>query len=279
MEKILSNDKYIGVMRFGDIVNDHDFPPIVDKATFEAAAQKRKANGRKPYDMSHHEEYLLVGKIFCGKCGSTVASEASLKRNGTYYRWYKCSNRKKRNKCDLPIFNKKALEDLVVNDAISLIDQGILDRVVDDVMKAQDEESPERKALKKQMIDVDRRLNNLLKAIEDGMVFETTKDRMSELETQKSALMKSLAQLDLEKQTFTREPVEFYLDQFNILNPNNEEDRKKIIGLFVNSVYLYPDNEVEIAYNWGGPRHRFKASEIPKEMKSSNLDRFAPPLR
>ena len=66
---------------------------------------------------------------------------------------------------------KDWLEDLVVRETMKLIqDDAVIDKIVQLVMDVQNQENTTIPLLEKQLREVDKKLDNLMKAIEDGLV-------------------------------------------------------------------------------------------------------------
>ena len=66
---------------------------------------------------------------------------------------------------------KDWLEDLVVRETMKLIqDDAMIDKIVQLVMDVQNQENTTIPLLEKQLREVDKKLDNLMKAIEDGLV-------------------------------------------------------------------------------------------------------------
>ena len=81
---------------------------------------------------------------------------------------------------------KEWLEELVVRETMKLIrDDAVIDKIVQLVMDVQNQENTTIPLLEKQLREVNKKLDNLMKAIEDGLYTRTTKERLEALEIQK----------------------------------------------------------------------------------------------
>ena len=84
---------------------------------------------------------------------------------------------------------KDWLEDLVVRETMKLIqDDAVIDKIVQLVMDVQNQENTTIPLLEKQLREVNKKLDNLMKAIEDGLYTRTTKERLEALEIQKDTM-------------------------------------------------------------------------------------------
>ena len=77
---------------------------------------------------------------------------------------------------DVPLEGPKVLKDSVIED------------IADTVVALQEKEDPTIPALLRQLTDCENRISNVMKAIESGIITETTKDRMDQLESEKKRL-------------------------------------------------------------------------------------------
>ena len=143
---------------------------------------------------------LLTG----GDVSSTVALLEGLGVDvlGNTYYYYKCGKAKRHGKahCDLKAIRKEPLERFVVETAIKVIfSDEIIERLIDLIMDAQQQENTRLPVLKDQLRDTEKRLANLLEAIEQGILTPTTKQRLDELEARKEALNTSILEEELKK--------------------------------------------------------------------------------
>ena len=97
--RILTNRKYIGEYKFGDILVPNAFPAIIDEGLFNAVQDRMKRNKKAPAMHRSEDDYLLTTYLFCGKCGAMMTGEIGTSHTETKYRYYKC-NQAKKKKCD-----------------------------------------------------------------------------------------------------------------------------------------------------------------------------------
>ena len=80
---------------------------------------------------------------------------------------------------------KEWLEDLVVAETMKLIqDDAVIDAIVAEVMELQDQENTTLPLLEKQMREVENGIENMLNAIQAGVLTNSTKLRLEKLEAQ-----------------------------------------------------------------------------------------------
>ena len=189
--QIFRNRRYIGEYRYKDIVTPGGIPAIVDEDLFNRVQQRfeqnKIAHGRPAKE---DVSYLLTTKLFCGKCGTLMGGESGTSHMGNTYYYYKCGNAKRHGKahCDLKAIRKEPLERFVVDTAIKVVfSDEIIEQLIDLVMEAQQKENTRLPVLKDQLRDTEKRLANLLEAIEQGIGYTAvmpTSDRYSQSRNQ-----------------------------------------------------------------------------------------------
>ena len=263
--QIFRNRRYIGEYRYKDIVTPGGIPAIVDKDLFDRVQQRfeqnKIAHGRPAKE---DVSYLLTTKLFCGKCGTLMGGESGTSHMGNTYYYYKCGNAKRHGKahCDLKAIRKEPLERFVVDTAIKVIfSDEIIERLIDLVMEAQQKENTRLPVLKDQLRDTEKRLANLLEAIEQGILTPTTKQRLDELEARKEALNTSILEEELKKPVLTREWIRFWLEKFRKGDVGSTEHQRQIIDTFVNSVYVF-DDRVVLNFNFTDDSKTISREEV-----------------
>ena len=263
--QIFRNRRYIGEYRYKDIVTPGGIPAIVDEDLFDRVRQRfeqnRIAHGRPAKE---DVSYLLTTKLFCGKCGTLMGGESGTSHMGNTYYYYKCGNAKRHGKahCDLKAIRKEPLERFVVETAIKVIfSDEIIERLIDLVMEAQQQENTRLPVLKDQLRDTEKRLANLLEAIEQGILTPTTKQRLDELEARKEALNTSILEEELKKPVLTREWMRFWFEKFRKGDMRDMEHQRQIIDTFVNSVYVF-DDRVVLNFNFTDDSKTISREEV-----------------
>ena len=238
--QIFKNRRYIGEYSYKDIVIPGGVPAIVDKDLFDRV-QERFAKNKITHGRPAKEEvnYLLTTKIFCGKCGTLMAGESGTSHMGTTYHYYKCGKAKRKGQahCSLKAIRKEPLERFVVDTAVKLVlNDPVIEHLTDLILEAQSQENTCLPVLKEQLRDTEKRLANLLEAIEQGILTPTTKQRLNELETRRDALKARILEEELQRPALSREQILFWFEQFQQGNVNNPAYQRQIIFQTVKKV-------------------------------------------
>ena len=281
IQTLLTNRRYIGENRFKDIVMPDSIPVIIEKELFDSVQDKIAKNRRAPARHKAEDDYLLTTKLFCGMCGAMMFGECGTSRNKNVHHYYKCANAKRTKTCKKKTVRKEWLEDLVVNETMKMIrDDDSIQSIVDAVMILQEQENTVLPLLEKQMKDIENGIENLLNAIQAGVLTSSTKGRLEKLEAQQKELEIRIAEEKLAKPKVSAEFVKFWLTNFRKLDPNVKSHRETLINTFVNAVYLY-DEKVLIAFNYKDGTKTITFDEIAAkdapEGNGSDLGCFAPP--
>ena len=274
---ILKNRKYIGEYKYGDVVIPDGIPAIIERNLFERVQLRMEANKHAPARAKADEEYLLTTKLFCGNCGRLMAGESGKSGgNGAKYRYYKCGGAKRKLGC-----HKKPLrKDWIERVAVLLTVQTVLtdtniDRIADAILVMQEEEDTMTPALERQLLECEKGINNLLNAIQAGILTSSTKERLEQMETQREELKCSILQARMERPKYTKEEIIQWISKYRYGNIDDTDYRKEIIDTFLNSIYVYDDRLV-FTYNYRDGTETLTLKDIEAAF-GSDLKSCAPP--
>ena len=241
---ILKNEKYAGIYRFNGEIIENMFPQIVPTDIFE----KVRAKVQKNHYGKHSVQvvYLLRNKLKCGYCGQSVNAECGTSQNGEKKYYYKCLG-KKHHRCNKSVIRKDILEKLVLDKIVSELNRPqIMNAIVANLMQIQELQAKEASALNmilKEKRQTDTALNNLMAAIEQGIISNTTNKRLHELESKQEELER---QILIEKSKLAVQLPEstvhkFYTDAL-------KAEPKLLIDCLIKEIILY-DDKIEIYFN------------------------------
>ena len=245
--RILQNEKYTGKYCFKEEVSENMYPQIIPEELYEkvrAISEKNKRGKR-----SIKTVYLLRDKMICGYCGMPVVAESNTgkKREPDRF-YYKCKGRKRKlNDCRKASVRKEKLEQIVLDTIMErLTDKGFMDKFVQDVLAEQEKRSRERSSLQtllKEQRQNETTLNNILSAIEKGIVNNTTQKRMKELEERQEELER-LILIERSKQSayYSESQIREYYEQVLQAEPQT------LVNFLIKQIILY-DDKIEIYFN------------------------------
>lgn len=267
--RILHNRIYIGEYKHSDVVVPNGIPAILSEELFDTVQEMLNVNRRSIAKHKAAEEYLLTTKLYCGKCKNQMFGESGKNHAGIIYRYYKCADVKRHGGCDKKSVKKEWIEDLVVNDTVKmLLDDKLIEYIADKIIALVGTEDPLLPAYRNQVDDVQKSISNLIKAMEQGIITESTKQRLEELEAQKKKLNTEIAALESKKPNINKEMILDYLKSFRNYDPDRVDHRRKLINHFVNKIYLF-DDKVIITYNFKNIKKTITFKEIEGAIDSS----------
>jgi len=282
IQRMLSNRRYIGELRLRDVVQPNAIPALVSEDLFNKVQEKLAKNKKAPARHKAEESYLLTTKLHCGCCGALMFGESGTSRTGEVHRYYKCATAKKHKGCKKKTVRKQWLEDLGVNQTMQLVrDDAAMESIIAKVMELQDRENTNLPLYEKQLRDAESGIQNMLNAIQAGILTSSTKERLEQLEETKRELEARIAEEKLAKPKIKEEFIRFWLLRFRKLDMSLKDQRQALVDTFVNSIYLY-DDKVLITFNYkeGTQTITFEeAAEAASKGNGSDLDCIPAPQK
>ena len=255
--EILANDRYCGVYQWGwekdprgrkitdedgrpvPLVRVEDGIPAIVSKECKAAVRERMGLHRH-YDAKH--DYPLSGKLVCGVCGKPMHGECYNGNGGEYTR-YVCRHKKVPcipNYCwTLEEATLRAVRDLLGSPEV-------LERLADLMMEFQRQGSQKAsiRAARKDVEKVDRQIQNLVRAVEDGMPWDEVRERMDALKEQKASIRRRIRELEAQAAAYSRDDVVAFLRAVS----NGYMDDADLLAVAVSKVFLHEDH-VEVVIN------------------------------
>ena len=277
VQYMLSNRKYIGEYKYNDITLSNAVPRIISDELFERVQQRLQKNKRAPARHKAEDDYLLTTKLFCGKCGAYMVGESGTGRLGEVHRYYKCVNAKKHT-CDKKTVRKEWIEELAVKTTLEILsDEAVIEYLTDRIYDLQGAENPRVPRLKEQLSDVEKRIGNIVQAIEQGIFFDSTKERLGQLEKEKTELEITILQEQIKKPFLTKDQIRFGIEKFKKLDISTKDGKERLIDGFINAIYLY-DDKITFAFNYKDGTKTVYLSELNCTPLGSDLKCFGAPF-
>ena len=257
--RLASNERYIGVYIYGDIRIEHGVPQIVDAHLFRVVQEKMKGRKEVAGRRNENAQYLLTGKLFCGKCDSPMTGISGKGRSGAPHFYYICRKRRTEGTCDKDNVRKADIERIVA-EALKqyVLKDDVIEWIADSVMALQEKlkASSQLSYYKDRLVETQRSIDNILKAIESGIFSESVQGRLSALENDKRDLK---AQIELEEHSmpsYTKEQIIYYMESFRDGNASDPAFQKSLFDSFLDTVFLY-DDHLKITFNYTKEKNEF----------------------
>ena len=251
LRRILQNEKYIGVYEYQDIRVEDAIPAIVSRELFNKCRIMVEKHHRAPA-AKRETSFLLTAKLFCGHCGEPMTGDGGTGRSGRVYYYYTCNGRRA-HKCKKERVVKEWIEQLIVKELVNLIhSDDFVNEVADRCMEFQQREQDKSAlhALEARQKENAKAIQNMLSAIEAGIITPSTKSRLMELESERVQIEKGIAQQLINEPTLERAQVVFFLESFRNGDINDDIYRAFLVDTFLNAVYLYDDNKLVLVLNY-----------------------------
>lgn len=230
-QRMIVNPVYIGTFKWNDIVIENAVPPLVDKLTFETC-QRRVAERKRGKDTVNRKSdiFLLTTKLKCAECGGNMVGISGTSRNSQKYYYYGCYNTRRHNTaCKIGYINRDELEDAVFEAAMDVLssDKNI-DIIAEQAFKIsqQQEENPRLKELELQKKDTEKKIANLTKALETGLISETVMKTVQKYEAELKLIEQAIAREKILTEPFkiTKQHIAFFLSQFRRMEPTKARE-------------------------------------------------------
>lgn len=255
IRSILHNRAYIGEYRWGDYKIPDGMPRIIEDSLFEAVQERLALNKHggnrvviEKQTVQENVVYWLTDYMKCGICGETMHGLSGTSKHGKLYYYYVCHNHRK-HECAKKNVRKELVEDtvfyllreLLQNSALRIL---IAERCYVYYLEQNSDGGAFLESIKQRIAEVDKKLSNIMKAVEAGIFNDTTAQRMKELENEKALLKDEYAAEEIRQMYKLKlEDIVKYLE--NICNNFEDEDsKKKLLELFVEKIYIYDDKLV-----------------------------------
>lgn len=297
IHEILRNERYAGTYIFNRIPrnggkrNNHGskdpddiirveggMPAIIDRETWEGVKAKMEKNKKSPAHNKARVDYLLAGKLYCGKCGGAMVGQST--KNGTY-QYYVCNTKVRKRTCAKQNVKKDIIEQIVIEETVNLLTDEIIAYIADQieaVYVAEANDVNRVNNLRIQLKSAESVIHNIGSAIAQGIITPTTRDMLVEAEQRRDRLKIEIAQEEvIRKHTITSEQAAHWISQFQSGDPGDADYRRKLIDVFVNKVFLY-DDKIVITYNFSGDKNTITLNDIRSAVSDLSQDGSPAPI-
>ena len=149
-----------------------------------------------------------------------------------------------------------------------------INRIAESIVALQEKEDTTLPAMNRQLQECEKAINNMLNAIQQGVLTASTKERLEQLEAQREDLKLGILQSQMQRPRYTKEQIVSWIGRFKYGNADNPEYQKQIIDTFINSIYVFDDRLV-FTFNFKDGAETITLKEI-KDTFGSDLTQVAP---
>lgn len=186
---LLTNQLYIGIMKWKDEVYEGKYQTIISKETFDKIQTVLKQRG-KPRKKKQRHNFPFCGLFHCS-CGATITAQWT-KGNGGLYRYYRCT--RKFGPCQEKYIQEKELINQICQKLREIAlpenwQKEMLDYLEEEERKENQAGENFTKKINQKLTEVQNKLDKLLEGYLDGLIEEEDyKGKKEELIQQKITL-------------------------------------------------------------------------------------------
>ena len=274
--RILKNRKYIGEYQYQDVIIPGGVPAILSDDLFYRVQARLEKNKRAPATAKADVDYLLTTKLFCGLCERMMIGESGTSHTGDKHYYYKCAGAKRKLGCKRKAVRKHWIERAAVLVTVQrVLQDDEISRIAEAIVALQEKEDTSLPAMRQQLTECEKAIDNMLNAIQMGVLTASTKERLEKLEMQREELKLSILQAQMARPRYTKEQVVSWISRFKYGNVDDPQYQKQIIDTFINSIYVF-DDKLVFTYNFKDGTETITLAEIQAAF-GSDLTQVAPP--
>ena len=265
---ICHNERYRGIYIYGSVRIEGGIPRIVSDEVFFRVQEvcKLKKNPQNGRPMVGAEDYLLTGKLRCGHCGSYMSGISGTSRSGVLHYYYICQKRRTAHSCSKKNVRRDKIEASVAQ-AINMyvLTDDVIDWIAESTMEYYSKKNQDLhiEALENELAVNKKAIGNLIKAIEAGIITETTRARLLELESEQAKLSAKLLAAKAETITLSKQDIINCLQTYRNGDIFDKKFRSELFNMFLRAVYLYDDNRLRIDFMFTGDKN---SVELPFDL-------------
>lgn len=248
---ILKNKRYCGIFKFRDVVNKTTgYPRIIDDESFERASEKLANNRLQTGKHTAHTPYALFGKAYCGYCGDLLRAAGGTSRLGKEHLYYRCRGATTKKNCPGSSIDKDLLEKTVLDEIQHyLSDDKLLKEAASYLYQNQLSGTPYRKALLAKRDELDRKIENILSAIEGGAKFDVFQERFQKLDLERKFILSEIEKDKIDSPILEESDIFQLLCAYRKIDTTTADGMQILFNIFVKEVKVYNDR-LEIYVNF-----------------------------
>ncbi len=271
--RLIRNEVYRGVLRFGEWVNHTAHEPIVSEALWDAAQAADAQRTRQPKQNPVEDfPFHLRGKVWCPHCGSRMTPMWYKGRLGNV-RYYEClaALKKLTTGCPARRVNAVTIHSAIVKTIERFANHPTpLRTLMSEAAKAMPEPADSRRELaesRRRLMDVERRINRCQEAIEEGTgTVRSLVQRLEVLETERLPLEAACRELEgsahstIKRRADVEEVCSYWKRWIELWGEATDEEKTDLMGLLVDRVEMRDKERgaCRISLIPQAPSHRFE---------------------
>ena len=240
LTKMLKRKQNAGVFSYAGHEKEGGMPALWSMEE-QRMIWKMLGDETRPRRKAGNADFLLTGKLWCGKCDTPMTGTSGTGKSGKVYYYYQ-----DKKGCGRKV-RKEAIEENVaeaVRAALSV--EANREKIADLMCEFEDErdDTPQSAIIEGELKEITLAYDRIWKAIEQGIAPPGGKERVDELKAREELLQEELATAKaIEAVKLDRDRVLFMLESMAEI-----DDPKALIDVFVSKVVLTGDDDLHIIH-------------------------------
>lgn len=181
-------------------------------------------------------------------------------KTGAMHYYYTCQGRRLNKTCDKANVRRDAIEEAVAK-AIRdyILQDNVIQWIADNTVayNKRAEEQSQISMLESELTETKHSIKNLMAAIEQGIITETTKARLLELEGEQAQLTGRIAAARADIVTVSRDVIVAGLEMYRDGNVKDKKYQARLFDTFLVAVYVY-DDSFKIVFSFSGNKNTIR---------------------
>ncbi len=235
------------------IVQKNVHPAIISRELFEKANPPSVRHERGKRNIHYYESpYLLTGLVRCERCGFNFQGQSYRRSNHFYYVDGGNMNKGK-SVCERTAIRRELLEGFVtemVMDTLPFSKSATrLEGIIREYLNGHKSKDQGESTTEKRLQEIDRKMQNLLDAVERGIGLDTVLARLKELESEKKTIAQersrvTVAERHLDPKEAASQAARFFVDFRKRFEKAQVEEKKALLRYVVLGVRVNPMEKV-----------------------------------
>lgn len=261
------NERVIGVYVWGKHRVPDGVPRLISDALYYTVAEvlKTKKNARGRHRNSG--DYLLTGKLFCGHCKSPMTGISGTSHTKDIHYYYTCKKRRT-HECDKKNVIKDEIE-LAVAKIIKdvALQMDVIEWIADSTIEyyKKKEQSSMLALFEEELSANQKAIKNLMTAIEQGIITDTTKSRLLELEKEQVKIKANIEREKRDIPTVSREDIVLWMSSLRKGKVTDKKYQATLFNTFLIAAYVY-DGNLKLVLSFTGEN---KVITVPFDLSAS----------
>ena len=147
------------------------------------------------------------------------------------------------------VYQKELAEKLVFEKVMTeMFTDDMIEDIAESLLKLQQRENTDVPLLQRQLADIEKGIENMLNAMQAGILTKSTKKRLDELEAQKEKLELDIMREQIQTEILTKDQIIFWLRKSKELDLTNDDNKRILIDTFISSINAY-DDKLVVCFN------------------------------